>query len=244
MNDDDRLLSEKYNGVRTPDFDADCMRLKRGEPLAYVIGWTPFLDCRIYLDSRPLIPRPETEFWIEEALTEIQKKEAPRVLDLFAGSGAIGVAVLAHVPDARVDFGEIDSAHLPTIEKNITENGIEIGRARIIETDVWSNIKDTYDFILTNPPYIAKERVGRVQDSVLAHEPHLALFADNEGFRFIEETLSEARAHLTPLGLLFVEHEPEHAERILSLGKESGFSVVNKKDQYGVLRYSVLSPVA
>lgn len=244
MNDEERLLSEKYSGVKTSEFDADCIRLKNGEPLAYVIGWSPFLDCRIYLDSRPLIPRPETEFWVEEALKEMQQREGVRVLDLFAGSGAVGVAILKHAPRAHVDFGEIDPHHLPTIEKNLTENGIDSNRAHFIETDVWSAIHGTYDFILANPPYIAKEKIGRVQDSVLSHEPHLALFAEDEGFRLIHETLREARAHLTPGGRLFIEHEPEQADRLVSSGIEVGLTVENRKDQYGVLRYSTLSFVA
>lgn len=244
MNDEERLLAEKYSGVKTPEFGADCIRLKRGEPLAYVIGWTPFLDCRIYLDSHPLIPRPETEFWVEEAIKEIQKKAAATVLDLFAGSGAVGVAVLKHATDARVDFGEIDPVHLKTIQRNVEENSITTNRVRIIETDVWSNIRDRYDFILANPPYIARERTERVQSSVLAHEPHLALFADDQGFRFIEETIAEAQQHLSPGGRVWIEHEPEQAGRVRASGEAAGFMVENKKDQYGVLRYSTLSLVA
>ncbi|MBY0538894.1 peptide chain release factor N(5)-glutamine methyltransferase [Patescibacteria group bacterium] len=247
MTDEERLLREKYNEVETSEFFTDCVRLKNGEPLAYVIGWVPFLDCRIYLDSHPLIPRPETEFWVEDALAVIQQKEKAKVLDLFAGSGAIGVAVLKHAPHAHVDFGEIDPAHIPTIQKNIdtwSTYEVDHARARVIETDVWSNIKDSYDFILTNPPYIAKELRGRVQNSVLLHEPHTALFADDNGFHFIEETIAEAKAHLSPAGVLWIEHEPEQAERLRSMGTEAGFTVQNKSDQYGVLRYSVLSIVA
>jgi release factor glutamine methyltransferase len=212
--------------------------------LAYVIGWTPFLDCRIYLDSHPLIPRPETEYWVEQSLPLIRSIANPRVLDLFSGSGAIGVAVLSHLADARVDFGELNLFHLQVITKNIRENNIAYGRAKVIQTDVWSAITEKYDIVLANPPYISRERTGRVQDSVLDHEPHDALFAEDGGFALIERTVREARAHLSATGHLFIEHEPEQAERLLATAKLAGFMAENRKDQYGTIRFSVLSPVA
>lgn len=241
MKDEDRLLLEKYGGIRTSEYDSDCRRLKNGEPLAYVIGWTPFLDCRIYLDSHPLIPRPETEFWVEKALSEMRKKNQIRALDLFAGSGAIGVAVLKNIPSANVDFGEINRFHIQTIHKNVHENFIQSDRTMVFLTDVWSGINKKYDVILTNPPYIAKERAGRIEESVLNFEPHDALFAEHEGFALIERTILGARDHLTENGLLYIEHEPEQSQRVLSVGQSAKFDVWNMKDQYGVLRYSVLS---
>src|SRR3989344_7610901 len=217
MDDSERLLYEKYNGKKTPEYAQALARLALGEPLAYVIGWIPFLGCKIFLDSHPLIPRPETEYWVEQALTSIthsaqritKKGENPalrvpsyelRVLDLFAGSGAIGIAVLRHVPEARVDFGEIDAAHFPTIEKNIRENGIDASRAHIVETDVWSKIFERYDVVLANPPYLSQNRRERIQSSVLTHEPEKALFTDEDGFALIEKTISGLRDHLVPGG--------------------------------------------
>ena len=96
------LLKEKYHGEKTDGFFADCKRLALGEPLAYLIGWTPFLNTKIWLDSHPLIPRPETEFWVERAITSMRENaqdtlgflaEPAKVLDLCAGSGCIGVAM-------------------------------------------------------------------------------------------------------------------------------------------------------
>src|SRR5690606_26669366 len=93
------LLEEKYAGAESEAFRADLKRLTGGEPLGYVIGHVPFLDCRIHLDSHPLIPRPETEYWVEKAMVAIKEvaggpEARPlHVLDLCAGSGCIGVAV-------------------------------------------------------------------------------------------------------------------------------------------------------
>lgn len=205
----------------------------------YARGWVPFLDCKIFLDSRPLIPRLETEYWVEKAIAEMRAgPSAPRVLDLFAGSGAIGVAALKHLPGALVDFGEIDERHFPTIKKNVIENAPS-SRAQILSTDVWSGISDIYEFVLANPPYLAKE-LGRTEESVLATEPEHALFAEDGGFALIRKTAEGLRSHLAASGALFIEHEPEHAERLLALAASLGLVAENRKDQFGVLRWSRL----
>jgi release factor glutamine methyltransferase len=218
----------------------------------YARGYVPFLDCTIYLDSHPLIPRTETEYWAEKAIIEIKNQimiyhnlpKKVRVLDLFAGSGAIGVAVLKHVPDTNVDFGEIDSAHLPTIRKNILENIADESRTRILETDVWSNITDVYDFVLANPPYISRSRIERVQKSVLEHEPEKALFADDEGFALIQRLIAGAKEHLTGNGIIYIEHEPEQEDALKNAARSAGFNAKSLTDQFGVVRFSRLSPVA
>lgn len=242
------LLKEKYAGTKTPEYEADVARLDAGEPLAYVIGFVPFLDCKIFLDSRPLIPRTETEFWVERVIREVLGArfqvlgggETKKILDLFAGSGCIGVAILKHIPNAEVDFGEIDTRHFPTIEKNVRENGINEARTKIIHTDVWNGIDASYDFVFANPPYLAKSRQERIEKSVLEHEPIEALFADEDGFSLIRKLIEGADAHLTPEGALYIEHEPEHTEILKKYAEECGFRAETKKDQYGVLRYSII----
>ena len=145
------LLKEKYSGVESDAFKTDCERLACGEPLAYLIGHSPFLDTTIYLDSRPLIPRPETEFWTEKVITELKelvfRGQTPKlnVLDLCAGSGCIGVAIAKAVPNAHVDFVEIDEKHHPTIQKNIKENGIETKRIRIFGGDLFENVPNSLE---------------------------------------------------------------------------------------------------
>lgn len=211
----------------------------------YARGWVPFLDCRIYLDSRPLIPRLETEYWVEEAIQECSANSgqgsAMKCLDLFAGSGAIGVAVLKHLPGSRVDFGEIDTEHFPTIKKNITENGVDETRARIIETDVWSMIPDRYDYVFANPPYLDESRRARIQDSVLAHEPASALFAEEGGFSLIRRTMEGLREHLLPGGILYIEHDPEQTSLLASLATSFGLVAETRTDQFGLDRFTVIS---
>lgn len=250
------LLSEKYHGEKTDGFFTDCARLEAGTPLAYIIGSIPFLNTTIHLDSHPLIPRPETEYWTEKAITAI-KAQLPQhnlglargcaaggvcILDLCAGSGAIGVAVAKAIPEATVTFAELDSTHLSTINKNLRENTFiyESIKYPVIESDLFSNITGTFDFILTNPPYIDAE-AHTVEESVTTHEPHLALFGGEAGLAIITRIISEAPSYLTPLGQLWIEHEPFQAEAITTLATTNGFTVTHHKDQYGTVRYSVLT---
>lgn len=232
------LLNEKYKGEKTPDFLADFKQLKAGIPLAYLIGHVPFLGCQIYLDSKPLIPRPETEYWVEKAIKEV--KGGNRVLDLCAGSGCIGVAVAKSLPTVQVDFAELDESHHPTIRKNLEANGLEISKSKIFGGDLFEKISEKYDFILSNPPYI-DPALDRTEDGVKNHEPHLALYGGKSGIEIIRQIISDAPNHLNPDGQLWLEHEPEQAAAVAFLAIQAGFSRASSyPDQYGVLRYSVL----
>ncbi len=242
--DEDWLLSEKYRGEKSCGFFTDCKRLANGEPLAYVIGYTPFLDCTISLASHPLIPRPETEYWVEKAITAIKKAgEAElrelHILDLCAGSGAIGVAVAKAIPDSWVDFGEIDPAHLPTITQNLTSNNCNASQSKIMQSNLFEHITQTYDFILTNPPYI-DPALDRTQTSVKDFEPHQALYGGHNGMELIANIIAQAERHLIPKGQLWIEHEPEQASTISLLASEFGFQCTSYHDQYHVIRYSIL----
>ncbi len=233
------LLTEKYKGMESEAFHADLTRLRDGEPLGYVIGSVPFINCDIALDSHPLIPRVETEYWTEKAITEIQKTKNSTMLDLCAGSGAIGTAVAKAIPDVHVTFGEIDPVHLPTIIRNAELNEITPERLTVTESNLFKNISGTFDFILTNPPYI-DPAVDRAEDSVKMHEPHLALYGGTGGMECITRIIEEAPQYLNKDGQLWIEHEPEQSEAITALANKAGFHCITHKDQYRIERYSVL----
>lgn len=251
------LLEEKYGGEKSAGFFTDLKRLETGEPLAYVIGHAPFLDCVIHLDSKPLIPRAETEFWVEKAIKDIKNQElrgptpesgvgplSLRILDLCAGSGAIGVAVAKAVPTARVDFSEIDPSHLSTIKKNLLENipnySNRLDFFKIAESDLFENIEGKFDFILCNPPYI-DPLIDRVQPSVKNYEPRQALYGGPKGLDLIERVINETPDRLTKNGVLYIEHEPEQSETIANLAAKQGLAANVFLDQYGIERYSRLS---
>ncbi len=242
------LLAEKYNGVKNDAFYADCKRMSLGEPLGYLIGHVPFLNCTIWLDSRPLIPRPETEYWTEKAIQEIHTsltspeagpREKVAVLDLCAGSGCVGVAAAKALPEAQVDFSEIDAKHIPTIEKNLELNEIDTKRTTVHQTNLFQGIERRYDFILANPPYI-DANLNQTDESVIDFEPHLALFGGDGGLEIIEQLINQAPQYLTPGGQLWIEHDPEQSKAIADLGSKAGFVCNTHLDQFGLERYSIL----
>ena len=211
------------------------------EPEVYKMGWVSFIHTKIWLDSRPLIPRTETEFWTERAIEEIKSIPNARVLDLCAGSGAIGVAVLKELHGVSVDFIEKEVRHHATIEKNIKENGINTNRARVFGGDLFENVEEKYDVILTNPPYIDPEKLNRVQKSVIEYEPREALMGGNAGIEIIKCILTDAPKHLASQGILYIEHEPEQVEEIAKIASALQYtSCESFPDQYRVMRYSRL----
>ena len=244
------LLKEKYQGNKNAAFLADCERLIAGEPLAYLIGSVPFLNTTIYLESKPLIPRTETEFWVEKIIADINSSEVRpriilgltsdslRVLDLCAGSGCIGVAVLKNVPNATVDFCEIDGTHHETIRKNIVENEIDISRTHICGGDLFEHISEKYDYILTNPPYIDPIQ-NQTDESVKKYEPALALYADNAGLEIIFRIIDEAHYFLKPQGVLVIEHDPEQSNKIRNYAEHHHFKVSTHLDQFDVERFTL-----
>jgi release factor glutamine methyltransferase len=236
------LLKEKYHGIIGPNYQADLKRLMQGEPLAYIIGRIPFLDCTISLDSRPLIPRTETEYWVSEVIKNYtETKTHPKmVLDLCAGSGCIGIALGRAFPAAKIDFAEIDTSHHSTIRNNYALNQLK-NPVRIFDGHLFSNLptREHYDLILSNPPYIDTD-LKRVSPSVSNYEPALALYGGQAGLEIINEIIVESHKHLTPGGAIWLEHEPEHAEIIVELGFKHNFLVTTQEDQYGILRFSRL----
>jgi release factor glutamine methyltransferase len=232
--DAQHLLQEKYNGVTSPEFEKDLERLEQGEPLAYIIGNIPFCKTTIYLDSKPLIPRVESEFWLEQALKEADG--APKkVLDIFAGSGALGIAWANARPQDSITFAELDGSHLTTIAKNVKENNIS-NNVTYIESDVFKNVEGAFDIILANPPYVPSDR--DLPKGVIAFEPLIALFAGADGLIFIRTLIAELSEHLLPGGKLYLEHDSIQSDEILELFPSS-FTATSRKDQYGVSRYTM-----
>lgn len=234
------LLTEKYGGVATDAFIADRARLHNGEPLAYIIGSIPFLDTVISLDSRPLIPRTETEYWVNELIACNRSETAApiRILDLCAGSGCIGIALGYAFPEAVVTFAEIDPLHHPTIRKNALSNGMLESRFTVVGGDLFESIRGTFDLIVSNPPYI-DESLGRTEESVKRFEPAQALYGGNGGTEILKRILDEAPLHLTSTGRLYLEHEPEQVEWLSSYAATHGLTCTTHTDQYGIYRYSI-----
>lgn len=235
-NERELLIRDKYQGDATADLTEDLERLATGEPLAYVIGWMPFLGLRIGLDSHPLIPRPETEWWTEQLLKDLKDRfdEAPfSFLDLCAGSGAIGLAVLAAFPGAKVSFAEVVPAHVEQIRKNIETNKLDASRAIVRESDLFSAFAyERFDVVASNPPYVPAERL--LDSSVTEHEPAEALYSGTDGLDLIRRIAHDAHTHLSPKSVLWMECDVANIDEASTLLMDNGFGHVEiRTDLYG-----------
>lgn len=240
MSDEDRLLQEKYSGTKNAAYDTDCARLKNGEPLAYVIGHIPFLDTTIALTSKPLIPRPETEWWTEHVIRDLAKRTATALigLDLCAGSGAIGVALLHAEPRITMTFTDSEARHLPTIQENLKRNGIDPTRATLLTGNLFESCTGIYDSIVSNPPYIAKKRKADLPDS-LRFEPEEALFGGDSGLDLIKKIIHEAPHYLAPDGTLYIEFDDGQEKQIENFFEQGSLSPTFHRDQFGLWRFVV-----
>lgn len=220
------------------------------EPVDYQIGHSEFLNLKIDLSFKPLIPRVETEYWTDLVIKEIKKKNVEnnlheiKVLDIFAGSGCVGLAVLKHTPEAQVDFAEVESKFLEQIKFNAALNNISLDKYKLIESDVLNNIpfENQYDFILANPPYIPEGRKGELDKSVTDYEPHVALFSGPDGLDLIKKFLAKAKNYLNPNSQIWLEFDSEQQDTLKKLLPEFGYhNFTFYKDQYDRWRFVVVT---
>lgn len=235
----DWLLKEKYHGQSNKKFLRDVDRLKAGEPLDYVIGFTEFLGCKIDLTCRPLIPRFETEFWVNEMLPHV--KSNTRILDIFSGSGCIGLAMLTKIKNSQVVFAEKNDRALAQIKKNIKINHRDKKRFWIIKSDIFSRVNGRFDYIFANPPYIPINRRLKIQKSVLKYEPREALFGGQDGIKYIKKFLKQAPNFLITGGKIYLEFDSPQKKSIEKLLKKYQYRKWQfGRDQYKKWRYVII----
>jgi len=201
-----------------------------------------FLNCKIDISEKVFIPRAETEFWVKKALKSIRatnnEQRTIKVLDIFSGSGCIGIAILKNIRKSQVDFVDIDENAIKQIKANLKLNKISQKRYKVIKSDVFEKVKGKYDVIFANPPYVAKERLNEVQESVKKFEPKISWYGGRGGLRYIKKFLKKAKNHLKENGIIFMEIDPlqkEEVEKILTKGSYKKFKFY--KDQFKKIRW-------
>ncbi len=228
-----KVLEEKYEGVETDEYRADCARLDAHMPWEYILGYADFLGCRIDLSYKPMIPREETAFWVQKVIDEWANKGPLHALDLYAGSGNIGIALLKHLPLAHVTLNELDANLIPQMAKSIELNGIDASRATLIAGDSLKKITGTFDVICANPPYVDPRREAEM-DPEMRHEPHIAFFGDSpDGFGHHTELIREGKKYLTERGVLYGEFDMTQAEEIKKLLRVTDWKWEIWNDPYG-----------
>ena len=220
--------------VITPKYIEKIYRItnerKKGRPLWYVIGDADFYGFTVKVDERVLIPRPETENLVENVLKHIKKPCS--VLDLCTGSGAIAIAIKKLKSDCQVTASDISSGAIELASENALSNNAEI---TFIKSDIFADIEERFDIIVSNPPYIKTSDIDALQKEVKDYEPIIALDGGEDGLRYYREIANQVKSHLNDGGMLFLEVGYDQAKAVSELLK--GFSEVRiEKDLQGVER--------
>jgi release factor glutamine methyltransferase len=181
-------------------------RRVEGCPVAYLVARKEFFSLPFEVGPAVLIPRPESEFVVLECLRLAKEMAAPRVLDVGTGSGNLAVAVAHQHKTARVTAIDLSAEALAVAARNAERNGVA-DRVRFLHGDLFEPLgpDERFDFVLSNPPYIAHEEMGQLPVGVRNYEPHLALDGGPGGYAVLERLVARAKDFLVPGGHLIVE---------------------------------------
>ena len=177
-------------------------RLNNGEPVQYIVGNVDFYGYKINVNKNVLIPRFETEELVFKTINLIKKifNENIKILDIGTGSGCISIALKKEIPGLDITAVDISEDALVVAKNNALENNCEIN---FVKSDLFSNIDDKYDLIISNPPYISYDE--QIMDIVKKNEPHLALYAKNNGLYFYEEIIKNSSNYLNDKNIIAFE---------------------------------------
>ena len=207
-------------------------------PAQYIIGHADFFGMKLKVDERVLIPRPETEELVELILTENPEKNL-KVLDIGTGSGAIALALAKNRPDWSVTAADISQEALDLSLENAKAQNLNLS---FIKSDCFSEISSKYDIIVSNPPYISRADEVEVGLNVLHSEPHLALFADEDGLAIYRRIAEDSKDYLNDGGKIYLEIGYKQGQSVPALFMENlpEKRVRTLKDQFGQDRMVVI----
>ena len=210
-----------------------------GEPVAYLIGEWEFYGLPLDISKDVLIPRPDTEVLVEQAIDYLKPLGECRVLDLCAGSGCIGLAVASQVSHVRVVLGEYSDAALKICRQNIRRNALS-GRVVPMYVNALEKPEKSlgeFQCIVSNPPYIPKADIEELDVSVRDYEPHLALDGGEDGLDFYRAIVDKWTDALTVGGRLYFEVGIGQADSVLRIMRAKGYGDIQVvKDPGGIPR--------
>ena len=211
--------------------------LKKEIPIQYILGKTNFYGLDFYVNENVLIPRPETEElveWILKSQKSKVKSQKPKILDIGTGSGCIAISLAKNLPDAFVFAIDVSEKALATAKKNAAINEVNVTfiEKNILETE---DLEQQFDIIVSNPPYVRNLEKEEIKKNVLEHEPHLALFVeDNDALIFYRKIAALAQKNLSPNGQLYFEINQYLGVEMKDLLEKMNFKNIElRKDIYG-----------
>lgn len=224
-----KLAEEFYNEINL---------LNEGKPIQYITNNQEFMKMNFYVDENVLIPQPDTEILVEEIIDICRGRSCAcpkkiRILDLCTGSGAIGISLAKYTENSEITMSDISSKALEITKKNAIKNNV-IERCNFIQSDMFENINDKFDIIVSNPPYIKTEIIKEL-DIEVQNEPLIALDGGQDGLKFYRIIIEQVCKYLNKNGILALEIGYDQKEEVMRLLKESGkyTDIYSKKDLSG-----------
>jgi len=220
------------------DLDAITERLKKNEPVQYVLGEAWFAGMKFKVNKNVLIPRPETEELVDWIAKVINAQYSIRnvqcsIMDIGTGSGCIPITLKKKLPQATVSAIDVCSEALFTATENAVALNADVNFVLLdfLDEEKWKELAQ-YDIIVSNPPYVKQSEINTMHDRVKEFEPHLALFVPDEDALLFYKKLSDfSLKHLKPGGSLFVEINEALGEQVVNLFRSTGFANIElRKD--------------
>ena len=209
-------------------------KLKEGKPVQYIVGNVDFYDVNLLVNENVLIPRFETETLVEKTINHAKELTEPLdILDIGTGSGAIAITLAKHL-SCHVLATDISKEALETAKANSKRNNVQID---FKQSNIFKNVKGKFDIIISNPPYIAKDEV--IDDLVKDNEPHLALYAEEDGLYFYRNILENVKPFLKEKSLIAFEIGMTQSAAITKLAQNylPHTKIITEKDLTGKDRY-------
>ena len=221
---------EEVSTSQEKEFQEKLNEIVKGKPLQYITHLQEFMGLNFYVDENVLIPQPDTEILVEQALEKVQsvEKQKIQILDLCTGSGAIAISIakklqeqssrnLMEVKEYQILATDISDKALEVAQKNATRNQVEV---QFLQSDMFSNLEDMkFDIIVSNPPYIETNVIETLSEEV-KQEPRIALDGGEDGLKFYREILENAKQYLRGEGYVLVEIGYDQGEKNLRLWQE------------------------
>ena len=215
--------NKKITSIQAKKIDEIIERLKNMEPIQYILGETEFFGMTFAVDKNVLIPRPETEELVELIISENKDVQPVNILDIGTGSGAIAVALKKNLPGSIVSAWDVSPGALGVAAKNAADNGVQVLFEKVDILGVYPKEK-RFDIIVSNPPYVMESEKAVMDDNVLRHEPHLALFVpDNKALMFYERIADVALCLLEEGGRLYFEINAQKGQETVDMLACKGF---------------------
>jgi release factor glutamine methyltransferase len=216
-------------------FESLIERRAAGEPVAYLLGRREFWSLELEVGAATLVPRPETELLVELALSRLPASDPCRVLDLGTGSGAIALALSTERPQWSVTAVEASAGALAIARRN--RERLRLNNLTLLRGDWYTPVTGRhFELIVSNPPYVRRQD-PRLTRGDLRHEPRSALDGGPDGLISLARIIAGTANHLSPEGLLIVEHGPDQADSVRELAAGAGLvSIESHRDLAGLTR--------